>query len=106
MVLVTLAKPPGLGIDQQRLVVTALDLPFLDRLRRHALDTKLHARHVVRRVDDEEQREGEEIHPRSGSGWHTAGGGRCRQAQADYAKSRRRMNTNSTTIASAQAATA
>jgi hypothetical protein len=51
------------GIEQQGLVVAALGLPFLDRLRRHALDAELHARHVVRRIDDEEQREGSRFTP-------------------------------------------
>jgi Flp pilus assembly protein CpaB len=62
MVSVT-SQPAGLGIDQQRLVVAALDLPFLDRLRRHPLDAQLHARHVVRRIDDEEQRKGDRFTP-------------------------------------------
>ena len=48
-------------IPDQRLVVAALHLPFLDRFRRHALDAELHARHVVRRIDHEEQAEGEQI---------------------------------------------
>jgi hypothetical protein len=50
-------------IEEQRLVVAALGLPALDRFRRHALDAELHARHVVGRVDDEEQREGDQVHP-------------------------------------------
>jgi hypothetical protein len=56
------AVPCALRIPHQRLVVAALGLPLLDRLRRHALDAELHARHVVRRVHHEEQGEGEQIH--------------------------------------------
>jgi hypothetical protein len=55
------------------------------------LTPKLHARHVVRRIDDEEQREGDEVHPdqdRDGVEQATNDVGKhCR----DYAKSRRRM---------------
>ena len=51
------------GIDHQRFVVTALDFPFLDRVRRHPLHAQLHARHVIRRIDDKKQREGDQIHP-------------------------------------------
>ena len=51
------------GIPHQRLVIAALGLPLLDRLRRHPLRTQLHARDVVRRIDDEEQQEGDQVHP-------------------------------------------
>ena len=56
-------RSAGRAIQQQRFVVTALLLPLLDGLRRHALDAKLHARHVVRRVHHEKQRKGEQVHP-------------------------------------------
>ncbi len=49
-------------IDQQGLVVSPFRLPFVDRLGSHALGAELHARHVVGRVDDEEQRKRKEVH--------------------------------------------
>ena len=58
-----LARAVGMAIEHQRLVVTVLLFPALDGFRRHALDAELHARHVVRRVHHEEQREGEQVHP-------------------------------------------
>jgi hypothetical protein len=58
-----LAHAGGAVVEQQRLVVAALRLPVLDRLGGHALGAELHARHVVRRVDDEEQQEGQTFTP-------------------------------------------
>jgi hypothetical protein len=56
------ADAGGRSVDEQRLVVATFGFPFGDRFRRHALDAELHARHVVRRVHDEEQRESDQVH--------------------------------------------
>ena len=63
MVSVNLSSAAGSAVDQQRLVIAALLLPFFDGLGCHALDAELHTRHVVRRIHHEEQREGEQVHP-------------------------------------------
>jgi hypothetical protein len=92
-------QPAGLGIDQQRLVVAALDLPFLDRLRRHPLDAQLHARHVVRRIDHEEQRKGDEIHPdQDGQRVEKAANDVSKHCR-DYAKSRCRTGRKEAAMA-------
>jgi hypothetical protein len=48
---------------RHRLVVTVVGFPLLDGLRRNALRAELHARHVVGRIDDEEQQERNEVDP-------------------------------------------
>jgi hypothetical protein len=63
MVSVALSSPPCGRVPHQRLVVAALGLPLLDRFGRHPLGAQLHARHVVRRIDDEEQQEGDQVDP-------------------------------------------
>jgi hypothetical protein len=60
MVLVSFARPPP-RVPVQRLVVAALGLPLLDLLLRDALAADVQPRHVVGRVDGEEQEEGEEV---------------------------------------------
>ncbi|KAG1249107.1 hypothetical protein G6F65_019257 [Rhizopus arrhizus] len=55
-------RPVGFGVEEERLVVAALDLPFFHRVLAGALSADGQARHVVRRVDREEQDEGEEVH--------------------------------------------
>ena len=50
-------------VQQQRQVVAPLALPFPYGFGRHVLLPQVHARHVVRRVDDEEQDEGEDVDP-------------------------------------------
>ncbi len=42
------------AIKHERLVVTALLLPFCNGVGRNALDAQLHPRHIVRRIHDEE----------------------------------------------------
>ena len=50
-----------LGVQVQRLVVAALGLPLVDHLLRDALAADVQARHVVGRVDGEEQEEGRQV---------------------------------------------
>jgi hypothetical protein len=38
-----------------------LGLPFFDGIGRDAFHAEVHARHVVRRVDDKKQREGQQV---------------------------------------------
>ena len=49
------------AVPVQRLVVAALGLPLVDLLLRDALAADVQARHVVGRVDGEEQEEGEQV---------------------------------------------
>ena len=49
-------------VDKQGFVVASFSFPAADRLCGHALSTQLHARHIVRRIDDEKERESDEIH--------------------------------------------
>ena len=56
-----LPRPLLLAVPEQRLVVAALHLPFLDRVLRDALAADVHPRHVVRRVHREEQQEREQV---------------------------------------------
>jgi hypothetical protein len=51
-----------LGVEEQRFVVAALDLPFLHGFLVGALPADGQPRHVVGRVHSEEQDEGEKIH--------------------------------------------
>jgi hypothetical protein len=53
--------PLRVGVVQQWLVVAALGFPLLDRLRGDTLHAQMHARHVVGRVDHEEQEEGDQV---------------------------------------------
>ncbi len=53
----------GFVIQQQRLVVPMLTLPAPDRLRCHMLGAELQPCHIVGRVDDEEQRKGQQVYP-------------------------------------------
>jgi hypothetical protein len=50
------------AIEKARFVVAPLLLPFQHRLVADPLLSKLHACHVVRGIDDEEQQEGQEVH--------------------------------------------
>ena len=61
MVFVSFRVPSSFAVPEQRLVVAALHLPFLDRVLRHALAADVHPRHVVRRVHGEEQQEREQV---------------------------------------------
>ncbi len=61
IVRVNLCQPLLRIIEHQRLVVAALLLPLGDGLGRDALDSQLHACHVVRRVDYEKQGECNQI---------------------------------------------
>ena len=63
IVSVNRAAPAAVAVPQERPVVAALGLPLLDRVGRHALRAELHPRHVVGRVDDEEQAESDQVHP-------------------------------------------
>jgi hypothetical protein len=53
----------GFLIPQEILVVAPLLLPLVDRFRRNALRAQVHARHVLGRVDDEEEDERDQVHP-------------------------------------------
>ena len=53
----------GLPVVEERLVVAVLCLPLLDRRRgQHILNAELDARHVVGRIDDEEQHESQQVY--------------------------------------------
>ncbi len=57
------SRAASLGVDEQRFVVATIGFPLGNRLTCHALAAQLRACHVVRRIDDDEEREGDEIHP-------------------------------------------
>ena len=58
-----LRRPRRRFIEKQGLVIAMLALPAGDGVRRDVLGAEVNARHVVRRVDHEEQREGDEVDP-------------------------------------------
>src|SRR3989344_1417696 len=51
------------AVVQQGLVVAMIFLPLDDGLGCDALAAQMNARHVIRAVDEKEQREGEQVHP-------------------------------------------
>ncbi len=61
IVSVNRSLPLRCSLTVQRLVVAALGLPLLDHLLRHALAADVQPRHVVGRVDREEQEEGRQV---------------------------------------------
>src|SRR3989344_4333660 len=52
----------GYFVINQWLVVAVILLPFDDSLGRDALDAEMDARHVIRTVDEEKQRKGDQVH--------------------------------------------